>query len=181
MVLADGRDISDSLVDWREMIGLVAQTAFMVDASVRTNVAFGCTEELIIDDKVWWALERAKIADQVLSLPDGLSTFIGDRGVRMSGGQIQRLAIARALYKEPEILVLDEPTASLDRQTEVELADSLAEISSDYTTIVVSHRLPILRHCTRIHLVERGRLMRVGTFYDLVQDSGRFRDVLGEH
>lgn len=180
-VLADGRDISESLVDWRAKIGLVAQTAFMVDASVRTNVAFGRTEESINDEKVWWALERAKIVDHVLSLPDGLSTAIGDRGIRMSGGQVQRLAIARALYKEPEILVLDEPTASLDRQTEVELADSLAEISSDYTTIVVSHRLPILRHCTRIHLVERGRLMRVGTFDDLVQDSGRFRDVLGEH
>ena len=169
-VFVDGRDIAESLAEWRARVGLVAQTAFMVDASVRTNVAFGYPEESIDEDRIWWALGRARIEDFVSSLPEGLSTPIGDRGTRLSGGQVQRIAIARALYKEPEVLILDEPTSSLDQTTELELAGSLVEIGGDYTTIVVSHRLPILRHCTEIFRVEAGRLARIGTFDDLIAD-----------
>ena len=180
-VLVDGRDIGDSLGDWRTQIGLVAQTAFMADSSVRTNVAFGETLESIDDERVWWALERAKVADQVLAFPDGLSTYMGDRGIRMSGGQIQRIAIARALYKEAEILILDEPTASLDRETEIDLAESLADIASSYTTIVVSHRLQILQHCTRIHRVDKGQLTEEWTHEELAQNSGLLRDAIDDH
>jgi ABC-type bacteriocin/lantibiotic exporter with double-glycine peptidase domain len=175
-VFVDGRDVAESLDEWRSKVGLVAQTAFMVDASVRTNVAFGYPEESIDEDKVWWALGRARVIDVVSGLPEGLSTPIGDRGARLSGGQVQRIAIARALYKEPEILILDEPTSSLDQATERELAESLAEIGSDYTTIVVSHRLPILRHCTEIFRVEVGRLTQIGTLDDLIADFGSLND-----
>ena len=180
-VLVDGRDIGDSLGDWRAQIGLVAQTAFMADSSVRANVAFGETPESIDDERVWWALERAKVADQVLAFPDGLSTYMGDRGIRMSGGQIQRIAIARALYKETEVLILDEPTASLDRATEIELAESLADIASSYTTIVVSHRLHILQHCTRIHRVDKGQLTQEWTYEDLAQNLGSLREAIDDH
>jgi len=180
-VLVDGRDIGDSLGDWRTQIGLVAQTAFMADSSVRTNVAFGETLESIDDERVWWALERAKVADQVLAFPDGLSTYMGDRGIRMSGGQIQRIAIARALYKEAEVLILDEPTASLDRETEIDLAESLADIASSYTTIVVSHRLQILQHCTRIHRVDKGQLTEEWTHEELAQNSRLLRDAIDYH
>jgi len=180
-VLVDGRDIGDSLGDWRAQIGLVAQTAFMADSSVRTNVAFGETLESIDDERVWWALERAKVADQVLAFPDGLSTYMGDRGIRMSGGQIQRIAIARALYKEAEVLILDEPTASLDRETEIDLAESLADISSSYTTIVVSHRLHILQRCTRIHRVDKGQLTQEWTHEDLAQTPGLLREAIDDH
>jgi ABC-type bacteriocin/lantibiotic exporter with double-glycine peptidase domain len=177
-VLVDGRDIRDSLVAWRAQVGLVAQTAFMADSTIRTNVAFGSSPESIDDERVWWALERAKISDQVLALPDGLSTYMGDRGVRMSGGQSQRISIARALYKGAEVLILDEPTASLDRATEIDLAESLTEIAESYTTIVVSHRLPILRNCTRIHLVEKGRLVQDGTYEDFAQIAESLRGAL---
>ena len=180
-VLVDGRDIGDSLGDWRAQIGLVAQTAFMADSSVRTNVAFGETLESIDDERVWWALERAKVADQVLAFPDGLSTYMGDRGIRMSGGQIQRIAIARALYKEAEVLILDEPTASLDRETEIDLAESLADIASSYTTIVVSHRLQILQHCTRIHRVDKGQLTEEWMHEELAQNSRLLRDAIDYH
>ena len=180
-VLVDGRDIGDSLGDWRTQIGLVAQTAFMADSSVRTNVAFGETLESIDDERVWWALERAKVADQVLAFPDGLSTYMGDRGIRMSGGQIQRIAIARALYKEAEVLILDEPTASLDRETEIDLAESLADIASSYTTIVVSHRLQILQHCTRIHRVDKGQLTEEWMHEELAQNSRLLRDAIDYH
>ncbi len=180
-VLVDGRDIGDSLGDWRAQIGLVAQTAFMADSSVRTNVAFGETLESIDDERVWWVLERAKVADQVLAFPDGLSTYMGDRGIRMSSGQIQRIAIARALYKEAEVLILDEPTASLDRETEIDLAESLADIASSYTTIVVSHRLHILQHCTRIHRIDKGQLTEEWTHEELAQNSRLLRDAIDGH
>ncbi len=180
-VLVDGRDIGDSLGDWRTQIGLVAQTAFMADSSVRTNVAFGETLESIDDERVWWVLERARVADQVLAFPDGLSTYMGDRGIRMSSGQIQRIAIARALYKEAEVLILDEPTASLDRETEIDLAESLADIASSYTTIVVSHRLHILQHCTRIHRIDKGQLTEEWTHEELAQNSRLLRDAIDGH
>ena len=99
----------------------------------------------------------------------------------MSGGQIQRIAIARALYKETEVLILDEPTASLDRAAEVALAESLADIASSYTTIVVSHRLHILQHCTRIHRVDKGQLTQEWTYEDLAQNLGSLREAIDDH
>jgi len=172
IVRVDGQDISDLLSSWRRQVGLVGQNAFLVDDSIRSNVAFGVASHLVDDQRIWQSLEIAQLADHVRSLPDGLGERIGDRGTRLSGGQVQRLAIARAIYGQPRILALDEPTAALDGETEAALAESLMEISSGFTTILVSHRLRVLRLCDRIYRVRGGCLEVVGAYEDLLADSG---------
>ena len=176
-VLVDGLDIGPVLHSWHEMVGVVAQNAFMVDASIRFNVAFGFTDDAIEDERVWWALEKAQLADFVRNLDGGLASSVGDRGVRLSGGQIQRVAIARALYKEPQVLLLDEPTAALDRLTEAKLAEALVDIGREFTTLVISHRPAILEPCDQISRVAGGRLELVGSFEDLMKESAELSGV----
>jgi ATP-binding cassette subfamily C protein len=149
----------------------------MVDASIRFNVAFGSTDDAIEDERVWWALEKAQLADFVRNLDGGLASSVGDRGVRLSGGQIQRVAIARALYKEPQVLLLDEPTAALDRLTEAKLSEALVDIGLEYTTFVISHRPAILESCDQINRVAGGRLELVGSFEDLMNESSELSGV----
>ena len=176
-VLVDGLDIGLVLPSWHEKVGVVSQNAFMADASIRFNVAFGYADDAIEDELVWWALEKAQLADFVRNLDGGLASSVGDRGVRLSGGQIQRVAIARALYKEPQVLLLDEPTAALDRLTEAKLAEALVDIGLEYTTFVISHRPAVLESCDQISRVAGGRLELVGSFEDLMKESSELSGV----
>lgn len=147
-------DIHEDYAQWQKHIGYIPQSIYLVDDTIRSNVALGIDAEQIDDEAVWNALENAQLADFVRSLEDGLDTIIGERGVRISGGQRQRIGIARALYYDPEILFFDEATSSLDNETEAAVMESINALGSRKTMIIVAHRLTTLRGCDKIYRVD---------------------------
>lgn len=159
-VLVDGVDITADMKGWHEQIGYIPQLIFMLDDTIRRNVSFGEKDEDISDEAVWRALEDASLADFVRSLPKGLDTEIGERGVRLSGGQRQRIGIARALYRNPEILVFDEATSALDNATEAEIMESVRHLQGQKTMIIIAHRLTTIEHCDHVYRVENGGIAR---------------------
>lgn len=152
----DGIDIFSIPHQWARIIGYVPQSVFLIDDTVRRNVAFGLKEEDISDKKVWAALEQAQLKEFAEGLPDGLDTIVGERGVKFSGGQRQRVAIARALYEDPDILVLDEATSALDNETETAVMESIDALQGSKTLIIVAHRLTTIRNCDRIYEITDG-------------------------
>lgn len=153
-ILADGTDVSENYAGWLKNIGYIPQTIFMIDDSIRRNVAFGVPEEEIDDAKVWRALEEAALDDFVKSLPEGVETGIGERGIRISGGQRQRISIARALYEDPEVLVLDEATSALDNETEAAIMDSINRLHGRKTLVIIAHRLQTIEKCDMVYRVQ---------------------------
>ena len=153
-VLADGVDIRQNYRGWLKNIGYIPQTIFMLDTTIRRNVAFGYVDEDIDDEKVWAALREAQLDEHVRSLPDGLDTEIGERGIRLSGGQRQRIGIARALFEDPEVLVLDEATSALDGETEAAIMDSINRLHGRKTLIIIAHRLTTIEKCDLVFRVK---------------------------
>lgn len=166
-VFVDDADINANIEDWLNQIGYIPQTIFMLDDTIRANVAFGIPNNRISEKKVWQALEKAALSEFVQKLPDGLETQIGERGVRLSGGQRQRIGIARALYQNPEILIFDEATSALDKDTEAEILESIQGLQGEKTMIIIAHRLTTIVQCDRIYRVEDGKIVleRKDTIY----------------
>lgn len=159
-ILADGVEVREHYEGWLRNIGYIPQSIFMIDASIRKNVAFGVPEEAIDDNKVWQALEEAQLDGFVRGLPEGLDTSIGERGIRISGGQRQRIGIARALFEDPEVLVLDEATSALDNETEAAIMDSINRLHGRKTLIIIAHRLQTIEKCDMVYRVEDGKVER---------------------
>lgn len=156
-VLMDGIDIFTIPHRWSKIIGYVPQSVFLVDDTVRNNVAFGLKKAEINDAKVWDALQQAQLKDFIENLPYGLDTIVGERGVKFSGGQRQRIAIARALYENPDILVLDEATSALDNETETAVMEAIDALQGSKTLIIVAHRLTTIRNCNVIYEIKDGQ------------------------
>ncbi len=156
-ILADGEDVSKNYQGWLKNIGYIPQTIFMVDSTIRKNVAFGIADEDIDDKKVWQALKEAALDEFVKSLSEGLDTRIGERGIRLSGGQRQRIGIARALFEDPEVLVLDEATSALDNETESAIMDSINRLHGRKTLIIIAHRLQTIEKCDMVYRVADGK------------------------
>ena len=154
-ILMDGIDIEDLGEEWSRVIGYVPQAVYIVDDTIKNNIAFG--EEVIDEERVWRALKIAQLDNFVKGLPSGVETVVGERGVRFSGGQRQRLAIARALYRNPEILILDEATAALDNETEEEVMEAIEALQGYKTMIIVAHRLTTIRNCDKIYEIKDGK------------------------
>lgn len=152
----DGIDVYTIPVQWAHIVGYVPQSIFLMDDTVRNNIAFGLPADTIDDQYIWDALEKAQLKEFVEKLPYGLDTIVGERGVKFSGGQRQRVAIARALYNKPEILVLDEATAALDNETETAVMESIDALQGQITMIIVAHRLTTIRNCDRIYEIRDG-------------------------
>ena len=155
-VSVDGIGIETIPRKWSRLIGYVPQVVFLVDDTIRNNIAFGLRQEEINDEMVWSALEQAQLKEFVQGLPNELNTIVGERGVKFSGGQRQRSAIARALYYNPDILVLDEATSALDNETESAVMESIEALQGHKTLIIVAHRLTTIRKCNKIYEITDG-------------------------
>jgi ABC-type multidrug transport system fused ATPase/permease subunit len=178
-ITVDGRDVAGALRSWQRHIGYVAQEPFVLDDTLRRNVAFGVGDAEIDDQRVTAALRLAQLGEFVVGLPAGLDTMLGERGTRLSGGQRQRVAIARALYDEPEVLVFDEATSALDTPTERELIAALEALRGVKTLVVIAHRLTTVRHCDRLAVLRDGRLAAVGPWDELLARDAGFRALAG--
>lgn len=153
----DGVDVSESKLGWSKLVGYVPQANYLLDDTIRHNIAFGIADSEIDDEKIWRAIEKAQLTEYINSLPEGLETAVGERGVRLSGGQRQRIVIARALYNEPAILILDEATSALDGETEAAVVSALEKLRGELTLIVVAHRLSTIKDCDHIYEITDGQ------------------------
>ncbi|MFD0959269.1 ABC transporter ATP-binding protein [Paenibacillus chungangensis] len=179
-VLVDGERLTcDNAIALRRSISYVSQDPFLFNASIRDNLKLLQPEAA--DDRLWKALELAAAAKFVKRLPHGLDTFIGDRGVRLSGGEKQRLVLARALLREPSILILDEATSALDTETEWRVQETLARLQGTMTMIVIAHRLSTIRHADQVVVLDGGEVRQVGTYQELANErGGLFSKLLGK-
>ncbi len=158
-VLVDGEDVKEHYRRWLKNVGYIPQMIFMLDDTVRRNIAFGVPDEQIDDERVWEVLKEAQLDEFVKELPEGLDTGIGERGIRLSGGQRQRISIARALYHDPEILILDEATSALDNDTEAAIIESINRFQGKKTMIIIAHRLQTIENCDLVYRVDNGKVL----------------------
>jgi len=161
-VEVDQSNINENLKEWHKKIGYVPQSVYLIDDTIRKNIAFGLHENNIDDDLVKQAVEKASLNKFLDSLPDGLETIVGEKGIRLSGGQQQRIGIARALYRDPEILILDEATSSLDQSTEKKIIESIQLLKRKKTLILVTHRLYTVKNCDKIFFIDKGQITKHG-------------------
>jgi len=157
-IRADGTDIFDNYEAWLSHVGYIPQSIYMLDASIKENIAFGVEPGKIDEKRVWHVLEQAQMKDFVMEQPDGLDAQIGERGVRISGGQRQRLGIARALYHDPELLVFDEATSALDNDTETAIMEAVDALHGQKTLVIIAHRLRTIENCDIIYEVKDGKI-----------------------
>lgn len=173
-ITVDGHDISDHVRGWQANIGYVPQDVFLLDATLAENVAFDQTRDQIDPARLRQAVAQAQLDDVIATLPDGVDTQIGERGSRLSGGQRQRVGIARALYRQPRLLVLDEATSALDNETEHRVSAAITGLAGHVTVVIVAHRLSTVRHVDTIAFMENGKVVTTGTFEEVRQSSEQF-------
>lgn len=169
-ITVDGTSIYTDLRAWQNSIGYVPQSIFLIDDTLEKNIAFGVPDDRIDRQKLDKAIIASQLSELVEQLPNGLDTMVGERGVLLSGGQRQRVGIARALYHEREILVFDEATAALDNETEALVTESIESLSGIKTMIIIAHRLSTIEHCDRIYMLDKGHVVKSGTFEEVVKD-----------
>jgi len=175
-ILLDGHALNTLKVrDVRQSIGFVSQDVFLFHGTVRENIAYGRPDASF--DEIQAAAKSAEAHEFIMSLPQGYDTFVGERGQKLSGGQRQRISIARAILKDPPILMFDEATSAVDNETEAAIQRSLQVVSQNRTTIVIAHRLSTVRHADRIHVLDKGRLVESGTHDQLLALEGVYANL----
>ena len=157
---------------WQAHIAHVPQAIFLADSSIEENIAFGVPKDQIDHQRVRQAAQQAQIADSIESWPKQYQTFVGERGIRLSGGQCQRIGIARALYKQADVIIFDEATSALDNETEQAVMQAIEGLSNDLTLLIIAHRLSTLKNCTQIVELGEEGIERAGSYQEIVEQQG---------
>lgn len=157
-ILVDNINIGTNIKGWQSQIGYVPQTIFLIDDTLKRNIAFGISDTEIDEEKMNKAILDSQLFNVINRLPNGIETIVGERGVRLSGGERQRIGIARALYNNPEILILDEATSSLDNETEKDFMDSINALQGLKTILIIAHRLSTIKNCNKVFELKNGVL-----------------------
>ena len=170
----DGGDISGDKRRWQANIAYVPQDVYLLEATLAENIAFDRAASEIDPELLRSAIAQAQLEELVAQLPFGADTPLGEKGSRLSGGQRQRVGIARALYREPELLVLDEATSALDNETEHRINETIRALHGAITVLVVAHRLSTVRHADQVVFMKDGRVECVGTFDEVRRQNPEF-------
>ena len=174
-ITVDGTDIHTNLRGWQKNIGYIPQFIYLLDDTVKHNIALGLPDDEIDYETLRSAINAAQLDDMVGRMPHGVETIVGERGVRLSGGQRQRIGIARAIYHNPDVLVMDEATSSLDSGTEKEIIESVNQLKGNRTIIMIAHRLTTVKNCDCLYFLKEGRLDDAGTYNELFENHSEFR------
>jgi ATP-binding cassette subfamily B multidrug efflux pump len=174
-VLVDGQDIKSlNLYDLRKNIGYVPQEVFLFSESIRNNISFGLREGQASEEEVEESARKAHVLENILAFPEAFETGVGERGITLSGGQKQRISIARALIKDPRILILDDSLSAVDTETEEVIVDNLKGMMKERTTLIISHRVSSVKHCDHILFIDDGQMLEQGSHEELMQREGAY-------
>ena len=176
-IYVDDNNLDEVINSWQGKIGYIPQEIYLLDDSIKNNIAFGIEKENINEKLINSAVKVAQLENLVLSLPNKLETIIGNRGVKLSGGEKQRIAIARAVYNRPEILILDEATSALDIDNENKILGEINQNLSDKTTIIISHRNNTVKNCDIIYVIENGKIIDEGDFEDVMRRNSFLKEI----
>lgn len=179
----DGKIINkNNCKSWKKIIGYVPQQIYLANNTIESNIAFGVDADKIDFSEIERSAKIANLHEFVTNhLPDGYKTFVGERGVRLSGGQRQRIGIARALYHNPQVLIMDEATSALDNLTEKAIMQTINELRKDVTIIIIAHRLSTVQKCDQIYLVDDGKIAAQGKFEELVKENNMFSSMVSQY
>lgn len=167
-IVVDGVNIQENLRSWQMEIGYIPQQIYLTDDSLKKNIALGVEEHLIDVTKIWRVLDAARLTEFVRSLPATIDAMVGERGVRLSGGQRQRIGIARALYYDPEVIIMDEATSALDSETEKEIVSTINGLRRSKTIVIIAQRLSTIEYCDQVFMLSEGALVRSGKYHEVV-------------
>ena len=181
VVTVDGNPIQSDLTGWHDIVGYVPQMIYLIDGSIRQNIALGLEPEEIDETALAEAVRGASLGELIEKLPSGLDTIIGESGVRLSGGQRQRVVIARALYRNPQVLIFDEGTSALDNATEREIIKAVEGLKGERTILMIAHRLSTVVNCDRIVMLEDGCIETIGTYQELLGTHDGFSQMVQGH
>jgi ABC-type multidrug transport system fused ATPase/permease subunit len=174
-ILVDGRNIFTNTIGWQKRLGYVPQQIYLIDDTVRRNIAFGIDDKLINDSRLEVVISMSNLKDVIEELPQNLDTMLGEQGVRISGGQRQRIGIARALYHDPDVIVFDEATSALDSEAEYEISKAILGLAHEKTLIIIAHRLSTVRLCEKLIFLNKGKITDIGTFDELMDINADFQ------
>lgn len=175
-ILIDDSNIGTKKISWQKQLGYVPQEVYLLDDTIRNNITFGIEKEEIDEKLLSDVIEKSQLKNLVNSLTKKLDTFIGDRGARLSGGEKQRIGIARALYNKPKVIVFDEATSSLDIYNENKILKEIYENKKDKTLIIISHRNNTVKYCDLIYVMEDGKIIDNGTFEQIMKKHSYLKE-----